>query len=230
MKKKKLVGIITATLFLAGGLCAQAQNYDEQKQKIYSIKKDPNYIYADVTGETEDLAVNNAESMLFDRINNLASEKDLKPAGGTTIETKIGRITMPRGNMYRAFVYVKAADVIQDFGSTPSQPVESSQPSASTVNTNPHRIVVVEQLLQLTKGTELENCLKSLKQQGHIESYNTYRNIGDPSPYILVVYNREGGIEAILSEGPERTNLRTGESENVSNYKGLGAMGVKVKK
>ena len=230
MKKKNLVGIVTAVLLLAGGLCAQAQSNDEQKQKIYSIKKDQNYIYADVTSETKNQAVNDAESMLFERVNHLASEKQLKPATGATIKSKTGQITMPRGNMYRAFVYVKASDAIQGIRPTPSQPVVSSQPSPSTGTTNPHRTVVVEQLLKLTKGTELENCLKSLKQQGHIESYNTYRNIGDPSQYLLVIYNREGNIEAVLSEGSERTNLRTGKSDNVSNYSGRGAMGVKVRK
>lgn len=230
MKKNNLIGIVTAALLLVGGPCVQAQSNDEQKQRIYSIKKDQNYIYADVTSETKNLAVNDAESMLFERVNHLASEKQLKPADGATIKTKTGQITMPRGNMYRVFVYVKAADAIQGIMPSPSQPVVSSPPSAVSVSTNPHRTVVVDQLLKLAKGTELENCLKNLKQQGHIESYNTYRNIGDPSQYLLVIYNREGNIEAVLSEGTERTNLRSGKSDNVSNYSGRGAMGVKVKK
>jgi hypothetical protein len=225
MKKRKFI-CLTASLFLILGGTAQAQSNDELKQKIYSIKRDQGYFYADVTSESRQQAQSDAEAYLFDQINNQASRQQKKPADGQTIKGKMGHVAMPRGNMYRAFVYVKKSDAIPGSVAAPAA-VSTQQPAAPA---NSHHAIVVQRLLKLTKGTELQDCLIELKQQGHIESYNTYRNIGDPSKYILVVYNREGNIEALLSEGPNRTNLRTGKSDDVSNYSGRGAMGVKVKK
>jgi hypothetical protein len=47
---------------------------------------------------------------------------------------------------------------------------------------------------------------------------------------VLVIYNRNGDIEAVLSEGSQRTNLATGQIDNISNYKERGAIGVMISK
>jgi hypothetical protein len=47
--------------------------------------------------------------------------------------------------------------------------------------------------------------------------------------YIMVVFNKEGNVEAILSEGENRVNLLTSAPDQLTNYKGRGAIGVKVR-
>jgi hypothetical protein len=69
-----------------------------------------------------------------------------------------------------------------------------------------------------------------LKKDGLVSEYDTYRKLADPSEYILVIYNTGGDIEAVLSEGVNRKNLKTGQADGVENYHGRGAFGVKVKK
>ena len=66
-------------------------------------------------------------------------------------------------------------------------------------------------------------------QEGRIGDYAKYQDLGDASRYVLIVYNKEGDIEAILSEGTERTNLKTHQADSVTNYKGRGAIGVIIK-
>ena len=48
--------------------------------------------------------------------------------------------------------------------------------------------------------------------------------------YIMVVFNKEGNVEAVLSEGENRINLSSGNPDQLTNYKGRGAIGVKVNK
>jgi hypothetical protein len=43
------------------------------------------------------------------------------------------------------------------------------------------------------------------------------------------VFSKEGKICAVLSQGPERINLKTKQPDQVTNYKGNGAIGVKIK-
>lgn len=101
--------------------------------------------------------------------------------------------------------------------------------SATTASTSRYD-KVVERLKGLSKSSEIAPLVKRMKTEGLISDYNTYRSLPDPSEYVLIVYNKEGAVEALLSDGIERTNLKTGAPDNVGNYKGRGAFGVKVKK
>ena len=80
------------------------------------------------------------------------------------------------------------------------------------------------------KYEELPPCVESLKKEGLIKEYNRYASLSNPDEYVLIIYNRKGEIEAILGEGPERINMRTLQTDGVANYKGRGAIGVKLTK
>ena len=114
----------------------------------------------------------------------------------------------------------------------PAKAEQSATPkaaSATTASTSRYD-KVVERLKALTKSADVAPLVKRMKAEGLISDYKTYRELADPSEYLLIVYNKEGDIEALLSDGVERTNLKTGTPDNVGNYKGRGALGVKVKK
>ena len=104
-------------------------------------------------------------------------------------------------------------------------PKPAIQKTASTTNYDK----VVAKLTSLTRSADIAPLVRRLKFDGLISDYNTYKNLPDPSEYLLIVYNKEGAVEAVLSDGTERKNLKTGASDNVGNYKGRGALGVKIK-
>ena len=108
----------------------------------------------------------------------------------------------------------------------PTAPKTASTTAASTTNYDK----VVKRLLSLKKHTDLPKTVIQLKKDGLVSEYDTYRKLADPSEYILVIYNTGGDIEAVLSEGVNRKNLKTGQADGVENYHGRGAFGVKVKK
>jgi hypothetical protein len=99
-----------------------AQTVEEQKKKIASIKKNSNYIYAEVTTTDQQQAIDLATEMLHNNVNEWAAKKK-KFAGSSKIITKntnydVEQITMPRANMFRAFMYVKKSDIIPAENST----------------------------------------------------------------------------------------------------------------
>lgn len=218
---------LSVSLLFSLGVMAGTQQSGGQKQQIYQIKKDAQYLYADVTLDKQQAAIASAESALFQDANRYAAQQGAKPAAGQTLKSKMQRITMPRGNMYRAFVYVKKSDAL---ATAATQTSPSTTRNTQTVTPATHRDIAVARLLQLSRGSELRDCLTQLKQQGHVEAFNSYRNLTGVDDYILIIYNTEGNIEAVLSEGPQRKNLRTGAAEGVANYPGRGAIGVKAKK
>lgn len=211
------------TVWLATATAAFAQAGSASKEKMYSIKKDAAYMYVDVTSETQQLASSRAESALYQDINRMAKRMQARPVTGQALKSKVNIITMPRGDKYRAFAYIRKADAVSGASAPAGAP--SAQPVVSQ-----HREVVTSRLLALKSGGEIRGCVSKLKEEGHLESFNVYRNIGNPTQYVLIVYDQQGGIQAILSEGPQRKNMRTGAADDIANYRGMGAIGVKIRK
>jgi TusA-related sulfurtransferase len=98
-----------------GSVCAQSN--EEAKKEINRIKKNSRlYIYADVTAATTDEAANLAEEQLYDEINKwVATKKKLRNSANIVVNNKKelwATVNMPRGNMYRSFIYVKKNDIL----------------------------------------------------------------------------------------------------------------------
>lgn len=108
--------IQTLLLLVLCSIAALAQNAEEQKKKIASIKKSNSYIYAEVTTTDQQQAIDLATDMLHKNVNEWAAKKK-QFAGSTKIVTvntnySVDQVTMPRANMFRAFMYVKKTDII----------------------------------------------------------------------------------------------------------------------
>lgn len=149
-------------------------------------------------------------------------------------------MTLPRGNMHRAFVYVKKSDIIPSDNVTvvtTENALNNSRTEDSTPNTNkaPSKSgltstqeTTLEAILKLTDFNQLKDCLTSLKREGKIKEYGKYSSLTQPANYYLIVYNRQGIIEAVLAPGKDtRTNLKTKGADSIGNYKGRGAIGFK---
>jgi len=234
-------------LAIAIGISAFAQDAEEQKKKIASIKKSSSYIYAEVTTTDQQQAIDLATDMLHRNVNEWAA-KQKKFAGSNKIITRntnyaVDQITMPRANMFRAFMYVKKSDVIPaesvEVRETPAEvanAITPKTPKAATITPigNSGRDMVVGELLTVKNTGQLSEQLKKLKNNGKVLEFDNLRGLNEKnknqSEYIMVVFNKEGVVEAILSEGESRTNLKTGQLDQLANYKGRGAIGVKVQK
>lgn len=254
---------------------ASAQQANEaEKKKINSIKKSDQYIYSEMTTTDQQTAIDLAEEGLDVEINRwVANQKKFRNATqyvARNTSSSWERITLPRGNMYRAFVYVKKSDILpadnvrtgknpqtakvdnitfNSPGGTveatkapqpqtmPQQPAtNASQELQSKADVMPKAVEdvnyqrVINRLKALSQSSEVGPVVKQLKENGLVSDYGTYKKLADPSEYILIVYNKEGQIEALLSDGINRKNLKNGRSDSVDNYKGRGALGIKVKK
>lgn len=227
MSMKKICVLLLSVL--VASVSAQAQNDEEvQKKEINRVKLNSGqYLYAEVVANDLQTAVSLAEEYLNQKISEYVAEKK-KLAGSNQVvalDKKQGweTISMPRGtNMFRAFIYVKKSDIVPAGNATVFEPMKATVESVSP------RDETLARLLTLSKFSDIEPCLKNLQQEGRISTYGKQKTLGDLTDFVLLIYNREGAVEAVLSEGPQRKNLRTGQADDTSNYRGRGAIGVKV--
>lgn len=216
-------------LFFSSFTCI-SQNVDDIKKQIATVKKRPNvYLYGEATAATQEEAISLAEGILYDEITQWADgERKLKNASNLLVNNKKGlftTLTTPRGNMFRGFVFVKKSD-ISEAGNVDI--IEKRQ----VVKEKPVQEYVYPQLVRevagLTTYSQLDARLKQARQKGEISDYASTTFPESPQDYFFVVYNQSGQIVAVLSDGENKTNIRTGEPDSLKNYKGKKAVGFKM--
>ena len=228
----RLASALIAACTLALG--ASAQTMDAKKTKINDIKKSSDYLYCDVTMADRGEALATVEEMLEQTVNEYVAQQKKRFQSSESIVTLnrnycIDTLSMKRGNMFRAFAYVKKNDILGGKNVTVNgnrQQAQSSQPQPAL---SPARQAVYGRLKALERFDQLEAAVKELQSRGHVADYGKYAQVDNPEKYVLVIYDREGRLRAILSDGAQRTNLRTGQSDTVANYAGCGAIALRVK-
>lgn len=220
-------------------LASFGQNNEAQKKEINEIKKNPDkYLYVEIIDSLEDLALGKAQHALKDDIEDyVKGHKELKKASNIVarnINTK--SITMPRGNnRYRAFAYVRKDDIIPADNAVVME--NKQTPAVSDVGTSTIEPIstkhdeTLTRLVSLKRVQEILPALQQLKKDGRISDFTKYKELkADPNQYVFLICNKEGNLEAVLSEGPQRTNVKTGQPDDAINYKGRAIMCVKVNK
>ena len=238
MKTKFCLMLLLILQTLTG---SYAQQTEEQKKEINKIKKSSLYLYAETTMPDKEEAMMTAIDMLKDEAQRWVSEKKKKQETDvdwevvmTNVTQSYNKIELPRGNMYRAFAYVKKSDVITGKNVIVSD-VKMPESEVEEIKEAPdpqpaEQPEAIKRLLALKMYVEVPACVETLKKEGLITEYNRYASLPNPDDYVLIIYNRAGEVEAILSEGAERINMRTLQADGVANYKGRGAIGVKLSK
>lgn len=238
MKTKFCLMLLLVLQTLTG---SYAQQTEEQKKEINKIKKNSLYLYAETTMPDKEEAMMTAIDMLKDEAQRWVSEKKKKQETDvdwevvmTNVTQSYNKIELPRGNMYRAFAYVKKSDVITGKNVIVSD-VKMPESEVEEIKEAPdpqpaEQPEAIKRLLALKMYDEVPACVETLKKEGLITEYNRYASLPNPDDYVLIIYNRAGEVEAILSEGAERINMRTLQADGVANYKGRGAIGVKLSK
>lgn len=98
---------------------------DEKKKEINVIKKSADYIYAEATMADQQAAMDLAKEILYNNVNEWVA-KQKKFAGLDKVVTAntnytIEDVTLPRGNWFRAFMYVRKKDIIPVENATVSE-------------------------------------------------------------------------------------------------------------
>lgn len=232
MKLKRILILIIACLPLVNIF---ADDEEAAKKQINKIKKDNSYLYAETTAASQEEAKAFAEDILNQVINEwVAKQKKMRGSTNLAINNKQTLWTtmaLPRGNMFRSFIYVKKSDII---------PVETSEVIentgavvSETVNVAPAKVEmiipdVVKELSQYTDYKTFAAQVMQMKTNGKITQYAYYAQLDNPDNYYLAIYNRAGNVVAILTPGTSRKNIQTGQNDSISNYKGCGAIGFQV--
>ena len=236
MRTIKLACFVAALMISA---VAFAQNSEEAKKTINSIKKNSQYIYAEATAATQQDAKDLAEEILYEEINSyVASQKKMRINPKIVINNRkelVSSLALPRGNMFRSFIYVKKSDVLavensEMIGNKTSNGETAAATTTPVVSTvTPVYADEVKQVMACSTFDEVKNLMTKLKSEGKIRHFGGYASLEDPDPYYLAIYNRQYQIVAVLTPGPNRTNTKTGEEDKVTNYKGCGAVGFVLK-
>lgn len=243
---------------------------DAQKKEINKVKKSNQYLYGEATMATQEEAMLLAEELLYSNINQwVAEQKKLNAANKVVVvNTKQlwGNIALPRGNMFRAFYYVKKSDILPaentniiekeraENGGTSVEPlpaeevvvggtqpekavtedVETEETATEEVGTEEKTTTgvtippVVREVAEVTDFSRLQSVLNRLKSEGKVKDFNKYAALANKDDHYLIIYNKEGKIEAVLSKGPSRLNVKTGQTDGVENYAGRGAIGFSI--
>ena len=223
----KIQSIIAIALLLTQGMAAQ--NTADIKKEINMVKRSNSYIYAEATAPTVEEAKAVAEEILYAEVNEWAATKrKFQTKGNFVVNNKSDLWTsysLPRGNMFRSFIYVKKSDIISvddsDVIGGLSKGVVKLNPSKAT----PSFPDAVLQVYHCTKYSELVETMTRLKNSGMITHYARNASLTKPEMYYLAIYDRRGTILSVLTNGTPRLNVETGKEDGVLNYKGCGAIG-----
>lgn len=195
------------------------------KNQINEIKKNSDFVYIDITQSSEKDALDLAQEQLYQRVNEFIA--DAKRQGLVKTNTKINKnyptrtISLPRGNMYRVFLYVSKDQILHNDN--------SNRNSAQMVASINNKQDVITELLRIHTFAEMKQHLAKMKENGVIIDYNKYKELSSPENYTLIIFDNQGNILTLLSEGRQRQNLKTKSYDTLSNYKGCGAIGIKTK-
>ena len=177
-------------LFLLSAIMGSyAQQTEDQKKEINKIKKSSLYLYAETTMPDKEEAMATAIDILQREAQKWFNEKRKKKETDadwdlvmTNVTQSYNQIELPRGNMYRAFAYVKKSDIlttknviVSDLENPAPEEETAEEATAESPKAQPAELPeAVKRLLALEKYEELPPCVDALKEEGLITEYNRY--------------------------------------------------------
>jgi hypothetical protein len=83
----------------------------------------------------------------------------------------------------------------------------------------------VNTIASYTEYKPMAEKVMQFRELGKITRYGRYTSLDNPELYYLAIYNTAGQVVAVLTPGPTRYNVKSGEVDKVTNYSGCGAIG-----
>lgn len=243
----KLVSLLL--LALGCSLALMGQDTDVRKN-INKIKKSSQYLSAEATLDTEEVALKTANELLVAEINDWVKRKrnseEVKQVVLQDISSCSERLNMKRGAKVRVFVYVKKSDIVlikgagqivlsEDEKGNDLQPLsevagdmkvekqEKESQDMSVVEPLDMRTTALSMVTEAKTMGDMKGIFARLKEENRIE-YGKYPAENLPSSYYLLFYTRTGNIQDVveMSYGNCRS-VRTEQSVQLSQFSGCGA-------
>ena len=249
MAMKRLLFIIA--IVISNLLICKAQTTADVAKNINKVKRDTMYIYAESTTKDLSEAYNNARAILEMQVGEWVRKQH--PSEGIEVcivkaKEHFLQLDTRRGDLYRAFVYVKKNDILPVADKSEVTVFEVA-PVAQPDKIEPKHAIIIEeeapkapkeQVLELTSEEkrmrqirtfyEVEPYIKGLKSNGRLNAYGKYATMPADEDCHLFVYDKQGNISALLRKtGNTQYNLNTLKEDNVKNYKNCGAIWFQLK-
>ena len=246
---KRLLFIIA--IVISNLLICKAQTTADVAKNINKVKRDTMYIYAESTTKDLSEAYNNARAILEMQVGEWVRKQH--PSEGIEVcivkaKEHFLQLDTRRGDLYRAFVYVKKNDILPVADKSEVTVFEVAL-VAQPDKIEPKQAIIIEeeapkapkeQVLELTSEEkrmrqirtfyEVEPYIKGLKSNGRLNAYGKYATMPADEDCHLFVYDKQGNISALLRKtGNTQYNLNTLKEDNVKNYKNCGAIWFQLK-
>ena len=238
---------------LAFIICQQSFCFAQDVAKdINKIKRDTMYIYAEATTKDLNDAYNAARAILEVKVGDWV--RNQHPNEGIEVcivkaKDHLLQLDTRRGDLYRAFVYVRKSDIMP-IADKSEVTVFEVGPVAQSDLLEPTPTIIVEEepvkvekapVLELTSEEQqmklissfydVEPYIKGLKSKGKLKKYGKYATMPVDEDCHLFVYDKQGNILAIIRKsGASQYNLNTLNEDNVKNYKKCGAIWFQLNK
>lgn len=226
-----------------------AQSGEDLTRRINSIKESSEYIYAESTTRELTEAEENARILL--RLNvedwlSTAVPEEEKAACLEKIPALTQEMQARRGILYRAFLYVRKADLVPSVAVPPGpavpvviaevvyvpEEIPAVMKDEETVEKVPEAPVLSaleEKMLSVKRFSDVKSFVTSLEKEGVIRDYGKYATMPSGEPCYVFVYDRSGDVVAhIKVTVDQQTDLVTGGADPVSNHKNCGAFWFRV--
>jgi hypothetical protein len=221
-------------------------------QNINKVKRDTMYIYAESTTKDLNEAYSNARAILEMQVGEWVRKQH--PSEGIELcivkaKEHFMQLDTRRGELYRAFVYVRKSDImpIADKSEVTvievapvTKPKQVEAKPAIIVTEDKPRVEEKQQVLELTSEEkqmkqirsfyDVEPYINGLKSKGKLNAYGKYATMPKNEDCHMFVYDKQGNISALLRKsGAMQYNLNTLKEDNVKNYKNCGAIWFQLK-
>lgn len=247
---KKILSILL--LLLVGHLSVNAQSIADVAKNINKVKRDTMYIYAESTTKELSEAYNNARALLEVQVGDwIRKQYPSENIEVCIVKAKehLMQLDTRRGELYRAFVYVKKSDIMPVADKSevtvlevtpvkePNHPVAApaiiveEETPAEAEKAPVLELTPEEKQMKLVRSFyDVEPFIKGLKSKGRLKEYGKYATMPTDSDCHLFVYDKQGNISALLRKsGSIQYNLNTLKEDNVKNYKNCGAIWFQLK-
>ena len=228
-------------MIICGLLCCLTSMAQGSLQEINDIKKSKRYVYAmAASAQSKEDATQRAKDLLLLEVEQWLKEEKTEDFAGYVVKVKnnTAQIETQRGKLFRVFVYVAKKDILPYAQNEEVETVKMEASSTDTASVKPEQSVAPkvtltsteEQMLKIDSFEALTSYINENKANDKITDYGKYATMPKDADVYVFVYNPQGGISARIKRfGAESLNLSTLQKDDVANYKGCGAIWVKIK-
>lgn len=228
---RKYIIILTISLII-GNVHAQSE-----QDRINEIKSDIGFLYATGTSmNNADEAAKNAQDLLAVEIEQWLKVNVSGDIAGYIAKSQgnYSTIQTRRGKLYRAFAFVSKMDILPYYQKEDLMHVEfTNSKEQQTENSIIEEILYYptseeQQMMNVKTFTELNEYINRGREDKSIIDVGNYANLPQNGVIYVFIHNRLGEVPACIkvTDG-YAINIATGKEDDISKYKGCGAIWIK---